>query len=204
MAARTGSEKSSRPGAPRYHVAEDLPAPEGTVVVAPEAGELLRLRDRFYLGTGVVMLATDTGITIALGEVAPGSWQEFGLAEGDRVAAGEPIARVGRLDMLHFEAYAGRKARTERWWVGDPPPPDLLDPTRYLERARDGECKPVVEAPPVEPAPAPVPQPPEDPEPVMPKYDVPPVPWKIKPPRPVVQPPLWVLPVFALLLAGES
>lgn len=132
LAPRVGSSESPRPGAPRYHVAEDLPAPRGTVLLAPEAGTVVLLSDRFYKGSGVMMLQLDSGLVVALGEIEPGSAAEFHVQQMSRVSKGQPLARVGRHRMVHFETYRQGTRRTSRWWVGDPPPASLLDPTDYL------------------------------------------------------------------------
>lgn len=163
--ARTGSARSPRPGAPRYHVAEDLRAHSGTVILAPEQGTVVVIRDKFYQGTGVMLLQLDSGLVVALGEIEPGSADDFAVVVGSRVARGQPVARVGRLGMLHFETYREGTRTTHQWWVGDPPPPALLDPTNYLRSAAGAPLAPVG---PVTPAhvPVPVPVPTIDPEPV--------------------------------------
>lgn len=155
-----------RRGGTRIHVAEDLPAPRGTIVVAPESGVLVRLRETFTADTGVAMLQGDSGLVIALGEIEPRSWSDFGLREGSRVVKGEPVARVGSLEMLHLETYAPGTTRTFRWMAGEPPPAALRDPLPYVAAA----------------ARAPEPMPPPSPAPVVPP-ELPPLP--AFPPAPI-------------------
>lgn len=133
----------------RVHVGVDLFADPGDVVAAPESGEVIAALP-FYKGTGAVYLRTDSGIVVNLGELALGSWRDFGIPSGvehgTRVLAGQPLARVGKSDegshMLHFEAYADDVTTDEirqgkmRWIAGDDPPAKLFDPTRYLVRAQ--------------------------------------------------------------------
>lgn len=136
----------------RIHVAEDLPAPEGTVVLAPESGTVTNVheftsRPSSRADTEVLLLATDTGLTIALGEILPGSWSAYGIVAGARVRKGQPIARVGGLGMLHLEIYRGTRRTTSPWWHGRPPPDGLLDPAEYLHLAARGTPAIVPHAP---------------------------------------------------------
>jgi murein DD-endopeptidase MepM/ murein hydrolase activator NlpD len=140
------------PRCPRHHAAEDLPAPQGTIVIAPEGGVLVEVRDTFHEGTGVMLLQTDGGgPVIGLGEVEPGSWREFAVDEGARVLKGQAVARVGRLDMLHFETYRSGTRTTSPWERGARPPASLLDPTDYLERAAGWPVRPPAGPPPPPP-----------------------------------------------------
>jgi len=139
----------------RVHVAEDLPAPRGTIVRATEAGKILHVhgftsRPAHRADTEVLLLGTDTNVTIAYGEILPHSWMEF-VQLGQAVRAGDPIGRVGGLDMLHFEIYEGHQRTTQRWMVGEPPPPALRDPTPYLIRAASQTPRPKVYLPPPPP-----------------------------------------------------
>lgn len=123
----------------RHHAGVDLYAPAGSPVLATENGELIR--SHAFLGPRAVALlfATDSGIVINYGEVFPRSWQDFGLRIGDRVEAGQPLARVGITpggkSMLHFEAYLAGTRKTHQWHAGQPAPSMLLDPTTYLRTA---------------------------------------------------------------------
>lgn len=138
----------------RHHAGEDLSAPRGTVIVAPEAGEVVVVRPTWYEGTGLLLLQSDTGPVFNLGEIEPGSESEFGIAKGSRVEKGQQLARVGRHQMLHFEAYVDGTRATSQWPLGEPPPPSLLDPVPYLELAA-GRPRP--------PTPTPDPIPPNNP-----------------------------------------
>lgn len=126
-------------GAPRegvrYHVGIDLYADAGDVVRAAESGVVVRTQT-FKLGTWALLVRGDSGITVNYGEVKPSSWLEFGVAEGKRVAAGQPIARVGLSSsgshMLHLETYSCCPVENESWPMNQPAPPHVLDPTSYL------------------------------------------------------------------------
>lgn len=131
-------------GEERYHVGVDLGGRTGDTVVAMESGTIVAIQP-FTEGTWAILEETDTGIVVLYGEVAKGSWAGK-VAVGDRVEAGQPLARIGLMgtkDMLHVETYiAGTRdnlswnktkpARPKSWerWGG--PPPEILDPTRYL------------------------------------------------------------------------
>lgn len=150
--------------AERVHVAEDLPAPRGTWVLAPEAGRVVDVLDEFYKGSGYVLVQGDSGLVVVLGEIEPGTPV---VKPGDRVAKAQPVARVGRHNQLHFETYTSGTKRSYQWWKGDPPPARLLNPTAYLQAAA-GHVGPydVPSLPPM--LPPPPPPPPTDPEPVAP------------------------------------
>lgn len=129
----------------RYHSGIDLYADGGDVVVAPEDGTIVA--DQNFLNTipgeDAMLIQGDSGTTILLGEiVAESMTTEFGLREGDRVSAGQPVARIATTShgshMLHFETYAEGAQRNRRWMVGGYPHPSLRDPTAYLLRARAG------------------------------------------------------------------
>jgi murein DD-endopeptidase MepM/ murein hydrolase activator NlpD len=124
----------------RHHVGEDLRAPRGSVLVATERGRIVTIDDTWYTAsngimTGVVLVATDTGIVLAYGEVEPGSTRALGLNVGSVVERGAPLAQVGATNMVHFETYVADTTATSRWAWRATPPASVLDPTRYLERA---------------------------------------------------------------------
>lgn len=85
----------------RAHAACDLYRPMGTTVYAVADGRVLSGPDFFYLGTWALVI--DHGdFLVRYGEVQPSTV----VSKGDRVKAGQPIAKVGRLNMLHFELYS--------------------------------------------------------------------------------------------------
>lgn len=94
----------------RAHAGCDLYFPKGTIIHAVADGTVVRGPYPFYAGT--FALEIDHGaFTARYGEI-----QEKTFArQGDRVKAGDPIARVGHLvgiavesDMLHFELYSNK------------------------------------------------------------------------------------------------
>jgi hypothetical protein len=127
-----------RKGPPAHdHQGVDLYCNVGDRVLACEAGKITGLWNTFHLGTGAVVLVTDSGITIVYGEIGPGTWNMFGIVKGQRVSKGQPIAAIAKNSagtwMLHFETYAGAFS------TNDPPKSALLDPTLYLlEALHDG------------------------------------------------------------------
>jgi hypothetical protein len=137
----TGGKRfgASRRGGTRYHVGIDILAPQDAIVVAPEAGEIVAWQRFNGPKAHALLMETDTGIVILFGEVYPGSWEEFGLQRGSRVLKGQPIARVGinpgGSTMLHFETYKEGTRTNKRWMADTNPPRELLNPTRYLQRA---------------------------------------------------------------------
>lgn len=148
----------------RHHAGEDLTAARGTIIVAPEAGEVVTVRPKWYHGTGLLMLQTDTGIVLNLGEIEPNSEDEFGIVVGSRVLKGQPVARVGWHKMLHFEAYRDGTTETAQWDFGRDPPPSLLDPIPYLRAAASSGSTPPAPPPRIVPEPEHV-----DPEPIPPR-----------------------------------
>lgn len=135
--------------ASRYHVGHDCIANPGDIVVAPEAGEVINIRN-FYAGTKGMFMETDTGLTIVLGEIEAGSNEDFGVTVGTRVSKGQHVARIGAFKnsaqlpyhMLHFETYKGRKTRNSRWYDGENRPKKLRNPTDYLLRASCNRSRP--------------------------------------------------------------
>lgn len=129
--------KASRGG--RYHVGIDLYADPGDVVVAPESGTIVG-RQTFYAGTGAMLIATDSGVVVLLGETKMGGADEFGLTEGSRVTAGQPVSRVGLSNsgshMLHVETYRPGTTTNHSWYRSSAMPSEVLDPTDYFLRAK--------------------------------------------------------------------
>lgn len=134
-----------RAGGARAHAGCDLYFPAGTVIHAIADGTVTRGPDPFYAGTHAMEI--DRGSFIArYGEIQAAAF----VRRGDRVTAGQPIAKVGHLigitvpsDMLHLELYdksadgpltvsASASARTSS---GVPflRRKDLMDPTARLD-----------------------------------------------------------------------
>jgi murein DD-endopeptidase MepM/ murein hydrolase activator NlpD len=134
---------SRRDGA-RYHVGIDVFADPGDVIVAPEDGLVVGVQNFLTSidgsGPDAMLIRGDSGVTVLLGEIDENA---FGVKVGDRVSRGQPVAKIqataGGDHMLHFETYRNGVTHNEQWWKGSPPPPDLLDPTDYLLRAKFGE-----------------------------------------------------------------
>lgn len=106
-----------------FHNGIDLPAPAGGLVRAPAAGTVIRIR-RMGIGGLQVFVAHPGGLTSLyahLGSVAPA------LANGGtRLAAGDPIGRIGRTGVtygthLFFAVFAGGRAIDPNLLLGLPP-----------------------------------------------------------------------------------
>jgi murein DD-endopeptidase MepM/ murein hydrolase activator NlpD len=131
LARRFGAKRTDH-----WHHGIDLYTNVHDPVVAMESGTITGLHKTFHLGTGAVVLVTDSGMTIVYGEIGPNTWKEFGIAKGMHVAKGQRLARVepntgGKgTFMLHLETYAGAFS------TNDPPVSAILNPTAYLLEAR--------------------------------------------------------------------
>lgn len=116
----------------RAHQAIDIPAPRGTPVVAASAGTVEKL---FTSDRG--------GLTVYIRTV-DGQWMHYyahldsyadGLAEGQRVAAGQVIGQVGDSGNAgegntHLHFAVSRLKAGDRWWQGEP-----VNPYPLLARA---------------------------------------------------------------------
>lgn len=125
----------------RRHAGVDLYAPKGSIVLAPEGGVVIATQRFVWQDRhDALLFQTDSGPVILFGEVLPGSWVAIGANIGSRVERGQPIARVGvnpgGSSMLHYEMYTRGTRKNSRWYAGKTPPPNLLDPTRYLQAAK--------------------------------------------------------------------
>ena len=83
---------------------------------------------------------------VNLGELAQGSWREFGVKPGQLVLEGQPLVRIGLQAkgamMLHLETYGVADVSDEELvaairpgalrWVDDAPSAWLRDPSAYL------------------------------------------------------------------------
>jgi murein DD-endopeptidase MepM/ murein hydrolase activator NlpD len=118
----------------RFHVGLDIFCAEGDVVLAIADGTIVNFYP-FYEGTNALLIAHG-GIVVNYGEVAPNAQEKFNWNLKQKktldVTAGQPIAQVGRLDMIHFETYKPAARQNERWMKGGPRPPNLLNPTKLL------------------------------------------------------------------------
>jgi len=133
----------------RAHAGCDLYFQADTIIHAIADGTVIRGPEKFYLGTYAIEI--DHGSFIArYGEVQQSAF----VRKGDRVKAGQRIARVGHLvniqvpsDMLHLELYdktsfgpltvsssAGKKAGDGRPFMRRK---DLIDPTPKLNQWKD-------------------------------------------------------------------
>lgn len=136
--------RAQRAGGSRFHVGIDLFAPPGEIVVATEAGVIVRAQ-HFLGGSWALLLQADSGPVFLFGEVTKGSWNEFGIVPGrgspprvgTRVKKGQAIARVALLpggsSMLHFEAYSRGSKRNQSWKQSQLPHPSIRNPTHYLQ-----------------------------------------------------------------------
>jgi murein DD-endopeptidase MepM/ murein hydrolase activator NlpD len=114
-----------RPGG-RTHMGQDVPAPEGTPLVSPRDGTVT---DRGYQegGAGNYLAVKDASrdVSYVFMHLVTGSLR---VGEGDRVARGEQIGRVGSTGdatgpHLHFEV-----------WIGGYADGRAVDPLPYLKR----------------------------------------------------------------------
>ena len=130
----------------RHHNGVDLGAPFGTPVLAPESGVIVaqetgwetRVVDGMMRGVKALIMHTDSGLTLLLGGLRPGS----GIASGTRVAAGDTLAEVGSYPLLHVTAFSGHLTETQinsrkQWLLGEAAPLDQIDPSDYLRKCAE-------------------------------------------------------------------
>lgn len=138
---------SRRSGGKRAHAGCDLYAPVGTTIHAIASGTVTLGPYAFYDGT--YALEVDHGAFLArYGEIQKNAF----VKAGDRVEAGQPIAKVGKLlsirnSMLHLELYdksatgplTVKNNATKRNSKGVPfmRRSDLIDPTKRLTEWKD-------------------------------------------------------------------
>ena len=128
----------------RHHVGIDLFCEEGDDVVACAAGKIVNFAHFLNSGTEQTfqLLVAHDGVVINYGEVAANSKALFKWEIGDQVKAGQPIGVIGATKMLHFETYVPGTDVNHRWMVGQPRPPEVLNPTNLLLRiAAKGQRK---------------------------------------------------------------
>ena len=130
---------ASRAKGERRHAGVDLYALRGSVVLAPEAGLVVRSQRFNGPNAHALLIQLDSGPVVLLGEVEPNSWLKYKAGPGARVQAGQPVADVGINpggdQMLHLEMYVSGTRKNQRWYTGKQPPAALLNPTAYLKSA---------------------------------------------------------------------
>ncbi|GMA15726.1 hypothetical protein E5F05_06095 [Deinococcus metallilatus] len=143
LAARQGTRGGQT--LPRRHVGVDLYAHAGDTVVACEDGRIVEFAFFYRAKSGqrtYRLLVAHPAVVVNYGEVTEDSLTRHGLAVGDTVRAGQPLAFVSDTGMLHFETYAPDTVHSAQWWPDRPRPSNLLNPTRYLlflqERGQGG------------------------------------------------------------------
>ncbi|MBA2398728.1 MAG: cell wall hydrolase [Bradyrhizobium sp.] len=129
----------------RHHVGMDIFCREGDVVVACAPGKIVAFYN-FYRrpttgeDTFALFVAHD-GVVINYGEVRRSSRQDFGWNIGDKVTAGQKIARVSGTNMIHFETYVPNTVQNSRWLRGQARPASLLNPTMLLLTLASGASR---------------------------------------------------------------
>lgn len=113
----------------RYHAGIDLLMPEGTPVKAIKDGKVVAIMPFCtYCSAVNYLLLVDHGDYVAnYGEVIPE------VSIGQEVKSGQRIATVSGVGMCHFELYKPGTTTNYRWYVGQPKPDQLLDPTEFLK-----------------------------------------------------------------------
>ena len=129
------------------HTGVDLYCEPETVVVAVEPGEVISIEDftgplsdppsPWWNDTKSILVRGESGVVV-YGEVSPM------VAEGDKVEQGQKIAYVipvlkkdkGRpRHMLHFEYHSHEADESAWWYLDEPQPATLRNPTRKLKEA---------------------------------------------------------------------
>lgn len=120
----------------RWHAGVDLTdAPDGALIVSPEDATVIGIDRGWSEGSKAAFLMTDSGLFLVLGGFKQKSHNEFGIVEGAKVKRGDKLGRIlGSYGMIHLETYNGLRKGNAVWWVTDPPPAGLLNPTNYVER----------------------------------------------------------------------
>jgi|CXWL01.1.fsa_nt_gi murein DD-endopeptidase MepM/ murein hydrolase activator NlpD len=136
----------------RRHVGVDLFAAAGDAVIAVEDGRIVAFYPFLRAATGEMsyaLLVSHAGYVANYGEVRATSLSDLGLALGDVVSAGQPIAVVSDTRQLHFETYRAGTTHGQSWGHGAAAPDRVLNPTRLLlDLARSGRrLRPAERAP---------------------------------------------------------
>lgn len=126
---------ADRSGGKRYHVGIDLFAADGDDVLACADGVIVNYYPFYKTSVGEMswaLFVAHDGFVANYGEVKANAPQVFGWKIGDKVGAGQPIARVSSTSMIHFETFVpGTKVNT-RWMKNGPRPASLLNPSQLL------------------------------------------------------------------------
>ena len=140
-----GRNKNHSGSYQRRHAGCDLYAPAGSVVISVGDGIIIQNAYKFYGGT--YALEVDYGEFVCrYGEIDKEVPPH--IKSGKSVTKGQIIGRVGKIDggiqsMLHFEMYTGKETGP---LTNKKNPPfqrrlDLMDPTDFLNKVKDGELK---------------------------------------------------------------
>ena len=126
----------ARDGGARVHNAIDIPARAGTLVVAALPGRVEKLFQSGAGGTTAYVRSFDGRISSYYAHLAG---YAPGLAEGQRVRAGDPIGFVGDTGNAgagntHLHFAISRMRPDERWYQGDPVNPYPLLAGRGMGR----------------------------------------------------------------------
>lgn len=136
-----GASRGTKTGVQKYHTGTDIGAPAGALVIAMEGGTVENTvngwaNDGPIGDTARILIQGDSGNVGNYAAISKKSWEEFGLQEGDRVEAGQPIGRIGTYPggstMLHFELYKKGTHDNKKWYKGALPE-QLRDSGQWLE-----------------------------------------------------------------------
>jgi hypothetical protein len=119
---------ANRTNSGRYHAGIDLLSPQGTPVRAVADGTVIMIVPfcTYCSSINYLLMVNHENYVINYGEVIPE------VSVGDKVNAGQRIATVSGVGMCHFELYKPGTTTNYRWYVGQPKPDQLLDPTEFL------------------------------------------------------------------------
>lgn len=126
----------------RWHAGIDVVCNGTPAVLTPELCTIEAVDRNWSIGSKAVFARTATGLYLVFGGTIRGSGDEWNVKEGDEIPQGKPIGRVhDRYGMIHFETYKDDPARisNSRWYIHEPPPEGILNPTNYIQRAAGQE-----------------------------------------------------------------
>ena len=118
----------------RWHAGVDLlNAPTDTVVVAPNDGQIIRDNAGWQGEVRAIYLRTNNYF-IVMGGIRYNSAAYYDVYDGDYVKAGQPIGEVAEgYNMIHFELYDLEVNQNKPWFIENPVPTGLLNPTEYVK-----------------------------------------------------------------------